>query len=72
MKMVYGGNMQSDRLKRLQTERQKLDCLVDEALEKTFDTMTQGGALTGEEIMTQSRKVDGIVFEAERETGGKE
>lgn len=75
--------MQSDHFKKLQTERQKLDSLVDKALDRgvpilqTYNIMTHsvklkrfaatGEALTGEEIITQSRKVDSLVVEAMRE-----
>ncbi len=75
--------MHSDNFKKLQTERQRLDSLVDEALKngtpicEAYDIMAQcakikrlaaaGEALMGEEIMTQSRKVDRMVVEEERE-----
>ena len=80
--------MQSEHFRILQTERQKLDSLIDEALKngaptsQTYDIMAQCAkikrlaaadeTLTGEEIIMQSRKVDSIVIEAEREMEGND
>lgn len=75
--------MQSDYFEKLQIERQKLDMLVDEALQngtpisETYGIMAQyrkvkrlatiSEALKQDEIIEQSRKLDGIALEAERE-----